>query len=291
MTRQETPPISGMRSFPPWNRKLSNRAPHDPTAAAVWVHGLSAGYDNQPVIVNVTFELRTGERLAVVGPNGAGKSTLLKALVGLLDPMKGEVRIHGHGPCRHICIAYVPQRNTLDWRFPITLTDFVMLGRTQRIGPLRSPRPHDREVVRKALTAVDLAPYADQQIEKLSGGQQKRLFVARALAQEAELVLFDEPLAGLDVHTHHEVLELISNLHQRDVTVIMSLHDLTLAATHFDKMLLLRGEVMGFGTPQDVLIEGVLRKAYGSCLHVVPGKDGAFIIHDTACSGGEPDDV
>jgi manganese/iron transport system ATP-binding protein len=276
------------RSLSFWHRSSSEGAPHEPSAAAVSVHNLTAGYAHRPVIKDVSFELATGERLAVVGPNGAGKSTLLKALVGLLDPMKGEVRIHGHGPCKHICIAYVPQRNTLDWQFPVTLSDFVMMGRTQRIGPFQRARSHDRDVVQDALAAVELGSLANQQIDALSGGQQQRLFIARALAQEAELILFDEPLVGLDVHTHREVLELISSLHERQVTVIMSLHDLTLAASHFDKLLLLRGDVMGFGRPQEVLVEAVLRKAYGSCLHVVPGKDGAFVVHDTACSGGDP---
>ena len=272
-------------------RRGSDHAIHDATAAAVTVRGLSAGYENYLAIVDVSFELGTGERLAVVGPNGAGKSTLLKALAGLLDPMKGKVLIHGHGPCRHICIAYVPQKNTLDWRFPITLTDFVMLGRTQRIGPLRKPRSQDHDIARASLEAVDLTAYAQRQIEALSGGQQQRLFIARALAQEAELILFDEPLVGLDVHTHREVLELIANLYRQDVTVIMSLHDLSIAASHFDKILLLRQEMMGFGTPKTVLTEDVLRKAYGSCLQVISGEDGAFIVHDTACSGGEHEDV
>lgn len=275
-----------------WRRISSEDTVHEPTASAVSVRHLSAGYDaHHPVIKDISFELAAGERLAVVGPNGAGKSTLLKALVGLLDPMSGDVRIHGHGPCKHICIAYVPQRNTLDWQFPMTLSDFVLMGRTQRIGPFRRARSRDHAVVRDSLAAVGLTSLANHQIEALSGGQQQRLFIARSLAQEAELILFDEPLVGLDVHTHREVLELISSLRQRQVTVIMSLHDLTIAASHFDKLLLLRGEVMGFGKPQDVLVEAVLRKAYGSCLHVVPGENGAFVIHDTACSGGELSDV
>ena len=272
-------------------RQGSDHAIHDATAAAVVVHGLSAGYESQPVIADISFELRTGERLAVVGPNGAGKSTLLKALAGLLDPMKGKVLIHGHGPCRHICIAYVPQKNTLDWRFPITLADFVMLGRTQRIGLLRKPRSQDHDIVRASLDAVELTAYAQRQIEALSGGQQQRLFLARALAQEAELILFDEPLVGLDVHAHRETLELIASLYRQEVTVIMSLHDLSIAASHFDKILLLRQEMMGFGTPKTVLTENVLRRAYGSCLQVIPSEDGAFIVHDTACSGGEHEDV
>lgn len=235
----------------------------------------------------MSFELEVGERLAVVGPNGSGKSTLLKALAGLLTPMSGEVQIHGHGPYRHICIAYVPQQGMLDWRFPITLTDFVMLGRTRRIRPFRRPKIQDHHVVQASLEAVGLSAHARSQIEALSGGQRQRLFIGRALAQEAELILLDEPLAGLDVHTHREVLELITNLHQRRVTVIMSLHDLSIAAAHFGKILLLRREMLAFGVPKSVLVEGVLRKAYSSCLQVVPGEDGAFIVHDTACLGGE----
>ncbi len=287
MTHRKMATRSGKRGFPIWNRVLPEGTPHEPTAAAVSVHRLTAGYDNHPVITEVSFELQATQRLAVVGPNGAGKSTLLKALAGLLDPMSGEIRIHGHGPCQHICISYVPQRNSLDWRFPITVTDFVMMGRIQRIGPLRRARQHDREIVQEALASVGLESLAKHQIEALSGGQQQRLFIARALAQEAELILLDEPLVGLDVHTHHEVLELITSLHRRAVTVMMSLHDLTLAASHFDTLLLLKGQIIGYGSPQQVLVEDVLRKAYGSCLHIVPGENGAFVVHDTACSGGE----
>jgi manganese/iron transport system ATP-binding protein len=291
MTRRGLTSDSRRRSLSIWKRSSNDGTPHEPTAAAVSVENLTAGYSSRPVITDVSFNLVTGERLAVVGPNAAGKSTLLKALAGLLDPIRGEIRIHGHGPCQHICIAYVPQRNTLDWRFPVTLSDFVMMGRTQRIGPFHKARPHDRKAVQDALASVELGPLANRQIENLSGGQQQRLFIARGLAQEAELILFDEPLVGLDVHTHHEVLELISSLPKQEVTVIMSLHDLTLAAANFDKLLLLNGEVIGFGSPEEVLVENVLRKAYGSCLHVVSGENGAFVVHDTACSGGEPPNV
>ena len=291
MIFQKSTTISKRRNFSLRKKGRPDQVVHDARASAVAVRGLSAGYASQPAIVDISFELRAGERLAVVGPNGAGKSTLLKALAGLLDPMKGKVLVHGHGPCRHICIAYVPQKNTLDWRFPITLIDFVMLGRTQRIGPLRKPRSQDYDVVRASLEAVELTDYAQRQILALSGGQQQRLFLARALAQEAELILFDEPLVGLDVHTHREMLELIANLYRREVTVIMSLHDLSIAASHFDKILLLRQEMMGFGAPKIVLTEDVLRRAYGSCLQVIPSEDGAFVVHDTACSGGEHEDV
>jgi manganese/iron transport system ATP-binding protein len=280
-----SPPESTRR--PRWTFLKHRHEVHDATAPAISVENLSAGYGNTAVIEHVSFELQSGRRLAVVGPNGAGKSTLLKSLAGLIAPMAGSVRIHGHGPCRHICIAYVPQRNALDWRFPMTLTDFVMLGRVRRIGPLRMPSAQDRRKVRDALAEVELAPYAHRQIEALSGGQQQRLFIARALAQQAELILFDEPLVGLDMHTHREVLNLIAALASRDVTVLMSLHDLSVASSRFHKILLLKREVLGFGDPKDILNEEVLRKAYGSCLQVVPGENGAFIVHDTACSGGE----
>lgn len=149
------------------------------------------------------------------------------------------------------------------------------------------PGAKDRTLVQDALASVELAAYAGRRIEALSGGQQQRLFLARALAQQAELILLDEPLVGLDVHTHQEVLDLISGLGSRDVTVLMSLHDLSIAAGRFDKILLLNGTMLGFGAPGEVLTEDVLRKAYGSCLRVVAGEDGAFVVHDTACSGGE----
>jgi manganese/iron transport system ATP-binding protein len=259
---------------------------HLPDAPAVAVAGLSAELGGRQALVDVSFEMAAGRQLAVVGPNGAGKTTLLRVLAGLLPPASGEVRVHGHGPCGHICIAYVPQKSGVDWRFPVTVHDVVMMGRIQRIGPFRRPGAQDRRVVQEALAAVELSDLTHRQIEELSGGQQQRMFLARALAQEADLILLDEPLVGLDAHSRTEFLKLIAGLRERSVAVIVALHDLGIAATSFEEVLLLKRRMIGHGSAREVFTEANLREAYGSCLHLAEGESGVFVIHDSACSGG-----
>ena len=285
MTRRECRPRqSGPRRLP-FGR--STLAVHLADAPAVAVSGLSVTLGGRSALTGVTFELAAGKQLAVVGPNGAGKTTLLRALAGLVPPSNGQVRVHGHGPCGHICIAYVPQKTGIDWRFPVTVYDVVMMGRIQRIGPFRRAGANDRRIVQEALAAVELTDLARRQIEELSGGQQQRMFLARALAQEADLVLLDEPLAGLDLHSRNEVLERIAGLRDRDVSVIVALHDLGIAASSFDEVLLLNRRMIGHGPADAVFSETNLRDAYGSCLHVAEGESGSFVVHDTACTGGD----
>jgi len=264
---------------------------HDPAAPALSVRDLSVSYDGSPALSDVRFDLLPGEHLAVVGPNGAGKSTLLKAIAGVLSADLGTVRVHGHGPSRHICIGYLPQRSQVDQRFPVTVYDVVMMGRTGRIGAIRRPRNIDHDEVRGALAAVELSDLADRPIETLSGGQQQRMFIARALAQQAEILLMDEPFAGLDVHSRDEILALIRGERLRELTLVVALHDLGIAAAEFDVVLLLRGRAIGFGPPSDVFTPKNLRQAYGSCLRLVQSDGGLMVISDTACTGGDPDGV
>ncbi len=280
-----------MRTRKSWAASIPSRlhsrgTVHLAGAPAVAATALTVTIGGRPALTDVTFELAEGRQLAVVGPNGAGKTTLLRVLSGLLPPSSGEVRVHGHGPCGHICIAYVPQKSGIDWRFPVTVFDVVMMGRVQRIGPIRRPGAIDRRVVQDALAAVELSDLARRRIEELSGGQQQRMFLARALAQEADLILLDEPFVGLDVPSRSEVLELIAAVRDRNVTVIVALHDLGIAATSFDEILLLKRRMIGHGSPRDVFVEANLREAYGSCLHLAEGESGTVVVHDTACSGG-----
>ncbi len=155
------------------------------------VSHLSAGYDGRLALDDVTFHLHTGERVAVIGPNGAGKSTLFKVIAGILAPLSGQVNIAGDQPSGHICIAYVPQRSQVDWSFPVSVADVVMMGRVGKLGPLRWPKTQDWNIVRRSLAVVGMADLSQRQISELSGGQQQRMFIARALAQEAHLVLMD----------------------------------------------------------------------------------------------------
>lgn len=249
---------------------------------------MSLGYRGEPVFSGVSFDLEAGARLAIVGPNGAGKTTLLKALAGLIAPQEGTIQVHGQEPTGHICIAYVPQRSAVDWRFPVTVFDVVMMGRTSRLGPIRRPKAQDRSLVSACLARVGLTALAGRQIEELSGGQQQRMFIARALAQEAELVLMDEPFAGLDVHSRDEVLSLLPALKDRSVTVVVALHDLGIASSHFDRVLLLKNGMLGYGSPSEVFTPSVLQRAYGSCLRIVEGENGLWVVHDTGCAEETP---
>jgi manganese/iron transport system ATP-binding protein len=257
-----------------WRRNYSHLA----GAPFLRVTDLYVRYDGLPALEQVDFSLEGGEFVAVVGPNGAGKSTLFKTIVGVIPPSSGSVTLGGHAPTGHICISYLPQRSDVDWGFPVTVKDVVMMGRVGKIGLFRNPGKADWEVVKDSLAQVNMADLADRQISELSGGQQQRVFIAQALAQEAELLLMDEPLAGLDVPSQEEFYRLLKLLRARGVTLLVATHDLGLAAAHFDKVMLLNGKLMGFGSPKEVFTEAQLIKAYGSHLHLVQTENGVVFV-------------
>jgi manganese/iron transport system ATP-binding protein len=261
------------------------RVAHDPSAPIVEMRKLTVNYNGNPALDSITFHLHVGERVAVVGPNGAGKSTLLKVVAGVLPPSSGEVKISGHGPRKHICIAYVPQRNQVDWRFPASVSDVVMMGRVGQLGLFRWPSRADWDIVRASLDAVDMSTLAGRQIGELSGGQQQRAFLARALAQEAELVLMDEPLNGLDVPSQEAILGLFDKLRQQKITVMVATHDLGQASTHFDRVMLLNHHLIHFGPPADVLTTENLLRAYGVQAQLIRGENGLPTLTDTCCDG------
>ena len=212
---------------------------------------------------DLTFTLSVGERIALVGPNGAGKSTLFKLIVGIVQPTAGTVLVFGRPPEKHTCIAYVPQRNEVDWSFPATVEDVVMMGRVGKIGLFRRPKPHDKERVQHSLARVNAQMLAKKQIGELSGGQQQRVFIARALAQEAELLLLDEPLNGLDRPSQADIFEVLDGLRGDGVTALVATHDLSLAAERFDRILLLNQRLIAFAPPTECLTAENLRLAYG----------------------------
>ncbi len=261
--------------------------PHRATAPILEVERVSVRYDGRLALEDVSFDLEQGELIAVVGPNGAGKSTLFKVIAGVLSPSEGEVRVAGHNPDRHICIAYVPQRSQVDWRFPVTVADVVMMGRAGKIGLFRHPKRRDWEYVHRCLEVVGLRELAHRQIGELSGGQQQRMFIARALAQEAELVLMDEPLSGLDLPSQASILDILDRLRATGVTVMVATHDLNLAADRFDRVMLLHRGVVGIGSAQEVFTPANLQAAYGGNLHLVETPEGAMMVNDTCCGGGE----
>jgi ABC-type Mn2+/Zn2+ transport system ATPase subunit len=228
---------------------------------------------------DITFSVPHGARVAVVGPNGAGKSTLFKALVGLLPLQKGRVLIHGL-PLNHHkdCVAYVPQREEVDWHFPVTVTDVVMMGRFDYQGWFKGATKHDKQVVEKSLSQMGMADFANRSISDLSGGQQQRVFLARALAQEPHILLMDEPFTGVDAPTQEATLKLLDDLRETQVTAMISTHDLNLASTRFDLMLLLNHRLIAFGKPEEVMKQENLAKAFGPKLVIL--SDGTAVVDD-----------
>jgi manganese/iron transport system ATP-binding protein len=267
---------------------LRKTEPHVLTAPVVGFAHVTVHYNgSEPALHDVSFQLVAGERVAIVGPNGAGKSTLLKVVAGILQPSAGSVEVYGHGAGGHICIGYVPQRTQVDWSFPVTVVDVVLMGRVARMGLFRHASRRDWQVAADSLAQVGLADLAQRQIGELSGGQQQRVFIARALAQEAELLLMDEPLTGLDAPSQEAIFTVLDALRDRRMTVLVSTHDLHLAAERFDRLMLLKRRLVGLGPPAAVLTPANLRLAYGAQMTVIQTPEGALVVEDTCCEGHE----
>lgn len=254
---------------------------HETTQPILDVQHLTVRYNGRVALEDVSFHLHEGERVAVVGPNGAGKSTLFKVVSGVMQPITGEVNIYGSRPHGHVCIGYIPQRSQVDWNFPVTVADVVMMGRSAKLGPLNFPHKRDWEQVNHALETVDISNLSTRQIGQLSGGQQQRMFIARALAQEAELMLMDEPLTGLDSPSQEGILDLLDRLQKENVTVMVATHDLDQASSHFDRIMLLNHRIVSFGKPAYVMQTENLIKAYGGRLRST--EDGNIVTVDDCC--------
>ncbi len=243
-------------------------------------------YGARVALDSVSLSVPHGAQVAVVGPNGAGKSTLFKALVGLAPLRRGEVLVHGKQPgANGQRIAYVPQREEVDWRFPVTVWDVVSMGRFGSKRWMRRLSVADRAMIRESLDSLGMGDCADRPIGELSGGQQQRVFLARALAQQPHVLLLDEPFTGVDVATRQATLDLLSGLRDRSVTVLVSTHDLDLAANRFDHVALLSGRLVSMGSPAEVFTEKNLQAAFGGQMVVVEGR---AIVVDQCCGGHGP---
>lgn len=229
---------------------------------------------------DVSFHVEQGQQVAIVGPNGAGKSTLFKVVAGTITPNSGTVNVYGHAPGRHICIGYVPQRNQIDWTFPATVQDVVMMGRVGQIGLFRWPSKRDWAGVRECLARVNATHLADKQIGELSGGQQQRVFIARALAQSADLLLLDEPFSGLDTPSHEAILEILGSLKDDGVSIMVATHDLNLAMDRFELVMLLNRRIIAYGPATEVLVPELLLAAYGSSIHIIDEMTDQLILAD-----------
>jgi manganese/zinc/iron transport system ATP- binding protein len=234
------------------------------------VHNLTAAYHRRPVLWDIDFAIPAGSLVGIVGPNGAGKSTLLKAVMGLLPIASGEVRLFGEPfPSGRQRVGYVPQRESVDWDFPASVLDVVLMGRYGKHPLFRRLNAADRETALHALQQMGMAGFADRQISQLSGGQQQRVFLARALAQESDLYLMDEPFAGVDAATEQAVIELLRELRRQGKTVVCVHHDLGSVRDFFDWVLLLNLRLVASGPVAEVFTEENLRATYGGRLRLL----------------------
>ena len=237
---------------------------------ALEFHDLTVSYDRKPVLFGVDAAIPQQSLTGIIGPNGAGKSTLIKAVMGLLPVQGGWTQVFG-GPldkCRQR-VAYVPQRSSVDWDFPVNVMDVVLMGRYGRLGLLRRPKAKDRAIAAEALEKVQMSDYAARQISQLSGGQQQRVFLARALAQEADLYLMDEPFTGVDAATESAIVTLLQDIKARGGTIVAVHHDLATAPNYFDRLLLLNMRLIAAGTTEEVFTPELLQKTYGGRLTVL----------------------
>jgi len=231
--------------------------------AGVEVHDLSVSYSHRPVLWAVDCDFSAGEITAIVGPNGAGKSTLLKSVLGFLPLSSGYVKIDGEDAEKKLSeVAYVPQREEVDWDFPVSVREVVMMARYAGLPFYKRPSRKDRDLVDSALLKVGMEDYSSRQISQLSGGQQQRVFLARALAQEASVYLLDEPFAGIDITTEEKMLVLLKELAASGATVVCVHHDLNTVSQYFDTALLLNVRKVAFGEAKKVLTQENIVKAY-----------------------------
>ena len=241
-------------------------------------------YPHGPALEDITLEIADGEFLGVIGPNGSGKTTMLRAILGLMPPSQGSLRIFDCAcqelRCHHRArIGYLPQRRPVDPYFPITVREAVMMGRAGAIGLWRRAGKQDREIVRHALEDVGMADYDDHPLGALSGGQQQRVFIARALAQHPQILLLDEPTTGIDTTTQHTVLELIQRLHEElHLTVVLVSHDINLIAPLSERLALLKTRLYAVGTAKEILRKDILAQVYGP--QILTTDTGHVIVAD-----------
>lgn len=256
--------------------------PREP--ARLEIDKIRVAYTGHTILDDVSFNVPHGAQVALVGPNGAGKSTLFKALVGLLPLQSGTIRVHDMPLGSHQdCVAYVPQREEVDWRFPVTVEDVVLMGRYGHSGWFSRPAAADRTIAHRSLEAMGIARLAGRSIGELSGGQQQRVFLARALAQEPHILLMDEPFTGVDAATQEETLQMLTRLKQEGVTVIVSTHDLNMAAQRFEQVLLLNHRLVAYGTPAEVFTTANIAAAFGGQVLYMEG----IAIVDECCPPDE----
>lgn len=236
----------------------------------IQVSQLNVSYNGKPAIKNVSFRIESGNLVGIIGPNGAGKSTLMKAMLGLIPRDKGKVNFNNQ-PLKEVQknIAYVPQRNNIDWDFPIIVRDTVLLGTYPKLGLFHRPKKKDKEWAAHCLERVGMEKFAKRQIGELSGGQQQRVFLARSLAQGAEYIFLDEPFVGIDVSSEQVIIDILKELKTEGKTIFVVHHDLSKVEAYFDELILINKELVGNGSVHDVFRSEKIQEAYETPLNVL----------------------
>jgi manganese/iron transport system ATP-binding protein len=232
------------------------------------IQQLAVNYRGVKALQQIDFRINPGELVGLIGPNGAGKSTLLKAMLGLVPTANGTVKYCNCPLCQHLeRVAYVPQRSQIDWDYPITVWNVVMMARTRQLGWFRRPGAAAKAIVNQALDRVGMFDLKDRRIGDLSGGQQQRVFLARALAQQADLFLFDEPFTGIDKKTEAVMLEVFDELRTAGKILLISTHEWGRSLSQLDRILLINQCLIADGSPEQVMTPSNLQQAYGVSLH------------------------
>ena len=243
---------------------------------SISVEGLSVSYERKRVLYNIYLELEAGNIYGVVGPNGAGKSTLFKSILELIDISSGDIKVFGKDVNEvRKRLAYVPQKDEVDWNFPATVRDIVMMGRYPHKKILQRLNKQDQEIAAKAMEDIGIIDLADRQIGELSGGQQQRVFIARALCQQADIFFLDEPFVGVDITTEEKIITLLKQLAQENKTLLVVHHDLASVEKYFNKVILLNQRLIAYGDTETTFTQENIKKAYGPQLSILH-KTGLF---------------
>ena len=235
----------------------------------VEVKGVTCGYDGTPILNNVDLTVNRGDFVGLLGPSGSGKTTMLKSILGDVDIFSGQILVEGISiNTKNPRVGYVPQLETIDWNFPVTVEQVVMMGRTSYSRLLPWYKNSDKQIVHEILERLSIAHLSKRHIKELSGGQQQRAFLARSLVSNPRVLLLDEPTMGVDIKTRDEVMHLLDELNHQDVTIIMTTHEINSVAAHLPTVVCLNGEIVAAGAPKDVLTPATLKLTYNADLHV-----------------------
>lgn len=237
------------------------------------IRNLTCGYDGKEVFYGINLNIEKGQFAGIIGPSGSGKTTLLKTILGILSPMEGEVHVYGER------IGYVPQVEAVDWNFPVTAEQVVMMGRYKRMGYLPWPSKADRLQIRKTMEYLGISHYADHHIRGLSGGEQQRVFLARALVSEPEILILDEPTAGVDLKAQHDILHLLGELNSKGMTILLTTHDLNGVAAHLPWAICFNQGVVAQGNPEDIFTQEVLKQTYNAEVTIIKSDDFILMTH------------